>query len=126
MRAILLCLLSLSLPVGAEPVTAPAPASASEAAPPGPSATPLRARLDKDTIRAAIEADPAGKDAGPRRNEADTLSATPYDHFSKAFAGARLPDCLHADGLKRQPTFFLSGVLALPFIAVARVRGVCR
>jgi hypothetical protein len=123
MRALLLCLLSLSLPVGAEP--AAAPASASKPAPPAPS-VPLRARLDKDTIRAAIEADPAGKDATPRRNEADTLSATPYDHFSKAFAGARLPDCLHADGLKRQPTFFLSGVLALPFIAVARVRGVCR
>jgi hypothetical protein len=124
MRPILLCLLSLSLPVSAEPASAPA--SASKAAPPGPSATPLRARLDKDTIRAAIEAVPAGKDATPRRNEADTLSATPYDHFSKDFAGARLPDCLHADGLKRQPTFFLSGVLALPFIAVARVRGVCR
>jgi hypothetical protein len=124
MRPILLCLLSLSLPVRAEPVTAPAPVST--AVPPAAPSTPLRARLDKATIRAAIQADPAGKDATPRRNEAEPLSATPYEHFSKDFAGARVPDCLHADGLKRQPTFFLSGVLALPFIAVAKVRGVCR
>jgi hypothetical protein len=118
MRPLLLCLLSLSLPVCAEPVTA--------LSPPTSKATPLRARLDKDTIRAAIEAVPAEKDAGPRRNEADALSAMPYEHFSKDFAGARLPDCLHSEGLKHQPTFFLSGVLALPFIAVAKLRGVCR
>jgi len=118
MRRLLLCLLSLSLPVCAEPVTAPS-------RPPSKPA-PLRARLDKDTIRAAIEAVPAEKDTGSRRNEADALSATPYEHFSKDFAGARVPDCLHSEGLKRQPTFFLGGVLALPFIAVAKLRGVCR
>jgi hypothetical protein len=119
MRPLLLCLFSLSLPVCAEPVTAPSS--------PTSKATPLRARLDKDTIRAAIEAVPAEKDsAAARRNEADALSAAPYQHFSKDFAGARLPDCLHSDGLKHQPTFFLSGALALPFIAVAKLRGVCR
>lgn len=118
MRPLLLCLFSLSLPVCAEPVTAPSPPASKPA--------PLRARLDKDTIRSAIEAVPAEKESAPRRNEADVLSATPYQHFSKDFAGARLPDCLHSDGLKHQPTFFLGGVLALPFIAVARLRGVCR
>jgi hypothetical protein len=118
MRPLLLCLFSLSLPVCGEPVTAPsAPAS---------KAAPLRARLDKDVIRAAIEAVPVEKNTAPRRDEADALSATPYEHFSKDFAGARLPDCLHAEGLKHQPTFFLGGVLALPFIAVAKLRGVCR
>lgn len=118
MRLLLLCLLSLSLPVCAEPVAAPSP--------PPSKAAPLRARLDKDTVRAAIEAVPVDKDTGPRRNETDALSATPYEHFSKDFAAARLPDCLHSEGLKYQPTFFVSGVLALPFIAVAKLRGVCR
>jgi hypothetical protein len=66
------------------------------------------------------------KDADPRRHEADTLSAAPYDRFSKEFAGARLPACLHSDGLKYQPTFFLSGIIALPFVAVAKLHGICR
>jgi hypothetical protein len=30
------------------------------------------------------------------------------------------------EGLKYQPTFFLSGFIALPFVAVARLRGLCR
>lgn len=61
-----------------------------------------------------------------RRHETDTISATPIESFTKDFAAARLPDYLHADGLRNQPTFFLGGVLALPFIAVAKLRGVCR
>ena len=125
MRLLLTCLLCLSPAVHAEPA---------KALPPGPSvnppdqveALPLRARLDKEAIRAAIAATPEEKNATPRRPEAGTLSATPYQTFSKEFAAARLPDCLHSEGLKNQPTFFLSGVLALPFIAVARLRGVCR
>ena len=87
---------------------------------------PLRARLDKEAIRAAIADLPAETDADPRRHAGDTLSATPAEQFSRDFAQARLPDCLHSEGLKNQPTFFLSGFLALPFIAVAKVRGVCR
>jgi hypothetical protein len=90
------------------------------------SALPLRARLDKEAIRAAIADLPEETDPTPRRHEADTLGATPYESFSSDFAKARLPVCLHADGLRKQPTFFLSGVLALPFVAVAKLRGVCR
>lgn len=45
--------------------------------------------------------------------------------MTEAFIEARVPDCLHSEGLKRQSTFFLKGVLALPFIAVAKVRGKC-
>ncbi|MFC5479478.1 hypothetical protein [Massilia suwonensis] len=86
----------------------------------------MRARLDKETIRAAIAAVPPEKEAAPGRNETGAVSGGPYEKFSREFADARLPDCLHAEGLKNQPTFFLSGVLALPFIAVAKVRGVCR
>jgi hypothetical protein len=129
MRLLFLCVFCLMPTVRAEPAALPLPASVAEkalAVPAQAAAVPLRARLDKETIRAAIGDTPPGKEANPRRPEADTLSARPYDKFSKEFAGARLPDCLHSEGLKYQPTFFLSGVLALPFVAVARLRGVCR
>ncbi|HJV01300.1 MAG TPA: hypothetical protein VJ752_12170 [Burkholderiaceae bacterium] len=49
--------------------------------------------------------------------EADVLSA--------AFDQARIPSCLHPDGLKFQPTFIFVGLLALPFVAVAKLRGKC-
>jgi hypothetical protein len=129
MRLLFLCVLCLMPTVRAEPVALPLPASVPEKAlvvPAQAAAIPLRARLDKETIRAAIADTPPGKDANPRRHEADTLSARPYDKFSKEFARARLPDCLHSEGLKNQPTFFLSGLIALPFVAVAKLRGVCR
>ena len=116
MRSLLFCVLSLSLLAHAAPEVPPAPGEK----------PPLRARLDKETIRAAIAAVPPEKEPAQGRTESGALSGTAYEKFSKDFAGARLPDCLHADGLKNQPTFFLSGVLALPFIAVAKVRGVCR
>ena len=117
MRSILLCVLCLCLPVHAAP---PVPDAGKQGQ------TPLRARLDKETIRAAIAAVPAEKEPASKRGETAALSAAPYEKFSKDFAGARLPDCLHSEGLKYQPTFFLGGVLALPFIAVAKVRGACR
>jgi len=123
MRSLLLGLLSLPLAVQAESPALPG----KQAAAPMPAVSlPLRARLDKDAIRAAIAATPAESETKPRRHEADTLSATPAEKFSKDFANARLPDCLHAEGLRNQPTFFMSGLLALPFIAVAKLRGVCR
>lgn len=128
-------MLCLSLVTRAEPVPAvPAPPTA----PSGPPATaqagrpldagalPLRVRLDRNAIRAAIATLPQESDPYPRRHEADTISATPTESFVKDFAAARLPDCLHSEGLRNQPTFFLGGVLALPFIAVAKLRGVCR
>jgi hypothetical protein len=49
--------------------------------------------------------------------------------FALAFAEAKVPDCLHKDGLKRQPPrigpFVFMGVIALPFVALAKVRGKC-
>ena len=121
MRPILLC---LSLAAHAEPATVASPELLTKKA--ELATLPLRARLDKDAIRAAIAATPAENTPYPRRHEADTLSATPVEKFSKDFADARLPDCLHSEGLRNQPTFILSGFLALPFIAVAKMRGVCR
>lgn len=126
MRPLLFCVLSLPLLAHAAPEAA-APAQPEAAAPAAklPLQPPLRHRLDKDTIRVAIAAAPADTER-TRRRDGQILSATPYEGFARDFAGARLPDCLHADGLRNQPTFFLNGVLALPFIAVAKLRGVCR
>ena len=133
MRLLLACMLCLTLSARAEPapgVPIPPPAALEEATPAGPSAPrgtlPLRARLNRDAIRAAIAGLPEEKDLYPRRHEADTISAMPLEAFSRDFAKARLPDCLHSEGLRNQPTFFLSGWIALPFVAVAKLRGVCR
>ena len=124
MRPLLLCVLCLSFAAHAEPVAEVPPEPARKEAKTAP--LPLRARLDKDAIRAAIQATPSERDPYPRRHEVDTLSVRPVEKFSKDFADARLPDCLHSDGLRNQPTFFMTGFLALPFIAVAKLRGVCR
>jgi len=126
MRLFLLCVLALPLlahaaaPVGPRPSVSEA--NTTVAAP----LLPLRARLDKETIRAAVKDLPAEPAPDARRFSAAAPGPTPGEKFAQDFANARLPDCLHADGLKNQPTFFLNGVLALPFIAVAKLRGVCR
>ncbi|HEY0064523.1 MAG TPA: hypothetical protein VGC21_20575 [Telluria sp.] len=48
-----------------------------------------------------------------------------YERFGDMFDDAKVPGCLQSDALKRQPTFIFGGLLALPFIAVAAVRGKC-
>lgn len=57
------------------------------------------------------------------------LSGDSYRAFAREFAEAKVPYCLHHDGLKRQPTgigpFVIGGYLALPFIFVARARAKC-
>jgi len=104
-------------------------AAAVETQPAAPNADSTRkttALPDRATIRAAIRSVLDEQPAIPRLHEADTLRTNQYDRFSRQVEEATVPDCLHADGLKRQPTFFLSGLLALPFIAVAKVRGKCQ
>lgn len=147
MRTLVACMLCLSLlstaraepaPVASAAAGAASGAASASATAPGPTtveaipetvphdALPLRARLDRDAIRAAIADLPEETEPTPRRHEADTLSATPFEGFSREFGKARLPVCLHAEGLRNQPTFFLNGWIALPFVAVAKLRGVCR
>jgi len=87
---------------------------------------PRSALPDQATIQAAVRSVLDESPAIPRLHEADTLRANQYDKFSRQVDEATVPDCLHADGLKRQPTFFLSGWLALPFVAVAKIRGKCQ
>ncbi|MES2148691.1 MAG: hypothetical protein V4508_02755 [Pseudomonadota bacterium] len=88
-------------------------------------------RIDQAVIRQAVrETLVAERDAVPaRRHENDTLRGDRYQSFAAEFAEARVPDCLHSEGLKRQPTsigpFGVGGLLALPFVAVAKLRGKC-
>lgn len=91
-----------------------------------PAPASLRSRLSDQAIKQAVRATLAERPENPRLHEADTLRGNRYDAFARQVEEATVPDCLHADGLKRQPTFFLSGLLALPFIAVAKVRGKCQ
>ena len=78
-------------------------------------------------IRAAIRDTLAAEhpSAIANRPDVDTLRTDKYTDFDAAFEDARVPDCLHSDGLKRQPTGIFFGWLALPFVIVAKVRGVC-
>lgn len=126
----LLCLAIAALPVqAAQPAPTSVPVESELSAPKKPerSATaPLRARIDDDAIRKAVRATLDEGRKNPRQAEGDTISGTPYEEFGREFSEAKVPDCLHPDGLKRQPTFFLGGLLALPFVAVAKIRGKCR
>jgi len=84
----------------------------------------------KTAVRDTIDADMKDTKAEPdRRHEQDTLRADRYTQFGNDFDEARVPDCLHSDGLKRQPTgygiFQLGGLLRLPFVLVAKLRGKC-
>jgi len=124
MRHAAVCLLCLSLvlaPAFGEPVvTVPAPD-----APLKEPASTLRSRISDEAIRNAVKASLAESRENPRRHEADTITATPYETFGQTFSEAKVPDCLHPDALKRQPTFFLAGLFAVPFVAVAKLRGKC-
>lgn len=131
MRQPIVCLLCLSLaalPVRAAPPTPPSVESElnAPAKPALPATAPLRARIDDDAIRKAVKATLDEGWENPRQVGGDTISGTPYEEFGREFSEAKVPDCLHPDGLKRQPTFFLGGLLALPFVAVAKIRGKCR
>ncbi|OON61974.1 hypothetical protein B0920_00275 [Massilia sp. KIM] len=91
--------------------------------------TSLRAVLNAGLIERAVRETLADQPA-QRTTASGTVfgadpGADPYRQFRQHVDEAKVPYCLHHDGLKRQPTFFLSGYLALPFIAVAGVRGKC-
>ena len=76
----------------------------------------------KKVVAEAIAAEPAQL---PLLQSVPEFSAAKSDIMTAAFNDAKVPDCLHSEGLKRQPTFFLMGYLALPFIPIAALRGVC-
>lgn len=90
----------------------------------------LRARLSDEAIRQAVRETLAETTKeNPRRHEADVLSADQYQRFSNQFHEAKVPYCLHPDGLKRQPTNIgpinFVGLYAVPFVFLAKMRGKC-
>ena len=97
------------------------------AAPTAPDKTLIRRAIRESFEEEEAIAAAASKAAAiPRRY---TASSQPeqdkYEKFEMAFDDAKVPGCLQRDGLKRQSTLIFSGLLALPFIAVAAVRGKC-
>ena len=88
--------------------------------------------LVKRAVRASIEEEKeiaqAQKKAAaiPERYTASSFpTLTKEETMTQAFDEAKVPGCLGPDGLKRQPTFIFMGLLALPFVAVAKLRGKC-
>ena len=91
-----------------------------------------RADIVRQSVREAIAEhdEEARQHAEPvRRHENDTLRGDAHERFDQRMEEARVPGCLRPDGLKNQPTgigpFQLVGLLALPMVAVAALRGKC-
>jgi hypothetical protein len=118
-----------AVPASAAAAVQPAPVVSADwaAPPPPPDKAVIRRAIAQTFAEEKAEAQARSKEAAiPQRY---TASSEPerdkYEKFEVAFSEAKVPGCLKPDGLKRQPTFFLSGLLALPFIAVAAARGKC-
>jgi hypothetical protein len=115
---------------------AAAPAAATPAVPPQPAvaqdwaAAPMPSREHiAIAVREAVAEEKAKQAEVPRRHEDDTLRGDKFASFAASFDDAKVPDCLHADGLKRQPPrigiIALPGLLGLPFVLLAKMRGKC-
>jgi hypothetical protein len=117
--AVAACLIVTMTSLGAHAQTAPPPTR------PATDAS-LRARLTDDVIKAAVKESLADEKQESTIAPGKALSADPrYQQFGRDMSDAKIPDCLHGDALKFQPTF-LGGLLAIPFWALAAVRGKCR
>jgi hypothetical protein len=83
----------------------------------------------REAVRQVLEEDRAKDAELARRHEVDTIRANVYERFGAEFHEARVPDCLHPDGLKRQPPVIgfigFGGLLAAPFVVLAKIRGKC-
>ena len=103
------------------PVPAPGPG-------PGPQ---LTQSMIRDAVRAVLAEEAQVRDALPQpaMQQVTIRADRKYEQFAAAFAEAKVPDCLHPDGLQRQPTNIgpigVVGVYALPFVAIAKLRGKC-
>lgn len=95
-----------------------------DSAAPAP-ASELQGRVEPGVKKAVAEAIAAEPTQPQQLHTVPAFSAAKSDIMTAAFNEAKVPDCLHSEGLKRQPTFFLMGYLALPFIPIAALRGVC-
>ena len=90
-----------------------------------PTAAEIRAAARPPAQEEALRAALAETAGSPSDKPAAIFGGDARTAFERQFREAKVPYCLHGDGLKRQPTFFLSGYIALPFVLVARARGKC-
>ncbi len=107
------------------PPTAPPPKVAEDWA----TAPPPRRVESVAAVRELIAAEATQRAASGERPP-NTLRAGKQNSLEARLEEATVPHCLHADGLKRQPTsigpFGVSGYLALPFVIVAKLRSKCK
>lgn len=105
----------------APPASASTPAKIAEdwAAPPPPSHEAI------GSIVRELIAEENQKRADAKERPSLELRGKNQNTLEARFEEATVPGCLRPDGLKRQPTFGVTGVLALPFIMVAKLRGKC-
>lgn len=82
------------------------------------------AKAIREAVRAVLAEDSGEQTA--RRHEADTYRGERYERFASDFAFARVPDCLRPEGLKHQSTYIFSGLLQVPFVLAAKLRGKCQ
>lgn len=128
--AILLLLHSWS---GAQELAQPKQLESMEAIPAGwagkDAKLDLNARAEGERQAAREEVRSEESKEYTRRHEIDTYRLTTNEKFTLHFASAKIPSCLHADGLKFQPTNIgpigVWGIYALPFIPIAYLRGKC-
>ena len=127
-------------PAPPPPVPAPIPdvhldAPSAAARPPAaqPLAAPSLPLTDgaiKRAVRDVLAEDKASAKPAPSGAVLGAERSSELRRFDVLMDDAFRPDCWHKDGLKRQPTGWgpiqFSGYAALPFIAVAALRGVCR
>jgi len=97
--------------------------------PPAPAPTLTQAMISAAVRETLAEEKRAQAESGQPAMQQVTIRADKYEQFVAAFSEAKVPDCLHPDGLKRQPTNLgpigVVGVYALPFVAIAKLRGKC-
>lgn len=100
------------------------------AQPPAP-VPPLTQATIREAVRAVLAEEAQVRDALPQpaMQQVTIRADRKYEQFAAAFAEAKVPDCLHPDGLQRQPTNIgpigVVGMYALPFVAIAKLRGKC-
>jgi hypothetical protein len=97
------------------------------AAPPPPDKALIRRAIKQsfEEEKMIAEAESKAKAIPYRFSASSEPDQDKYEKFEGTFADAKVPGCLSSEGLKRQPTFIFGGLLALPFVAVAAVRGKC-
>ena len=113
---------------------APAPVAAQEAVIPAnwAAAPPPEKAVIQRAIKETFEEEKAMAEAQSKAAaipQRYTMSSQPeqekYEKFAEGFSEAKVPGCFSSNGLKHQPTYIFSGLLALPFVAVAAIRGKC-